>query len=175
MTTTPPSAAGSFAMSARILCGSLMAGLAIFGVVLFFVLGTEGTPPVWVPVAQVAAGVAVHVLLETIGYRIPALDTDLSDADARQAARVRWQSSTILRFALSETIAIVSVVGAFVLDGGLWTYVGGAVVSLLLMAVHVWPWARPVDRVATALESSGRQSHLREDFGVPAPGPIQQF
>ena len=175
MTTTPPSAAGSFAMSVRILSGSLMAALVFFGVALFFVLGTEDTPPVWVPVAQVAAGVAVHLVLETIGYRMPPLDTDLSDDDAREAARARWQSSMMLRFALSEAIALASLAAAFVLDGGVWTYLGGAVVSLALMAVHVWPWARPVDRVATALEASGRRSHLREEFGVPVPGPIQQF
>ena len=175
MTTTPPAGAGSFAMSARILSGSLMAALVFFGFALFFVLGADDTPPLWVPLAQVAAGVAVHVLLETVGYRIPPLDTDLSDADAQQAARGRWQTSMMLRFALSEVIALLSLAAAFVLDGGVWTYLGGAVVSLALMAVHVWPGARPVGRVADALEASGRQSHLREEFGLAAPGPIQQF
>ena len=173
MTTSP--GAPAFAQSVRILSGSLMAALVFFGVALFFVLGTEDTPPLWVPVAQVAAGVAVHVLLERIGYRIPPLDTDLSDADAQQAARARWQTSMMLRFALSEAIALVSLAAAFVLDGGVWTYLGGAVVSLALMAVHVWPGARPVGRVADALEASGRQSHLREEFGLAAPGPIQQY
>ena len=173
MTTSP--GAPAFAQSVRILSGSLMAALVFFGVALFFVLGSEDTPPLWVPVAQVAAGVAVHVLLETIGYRVPPLDTDLSDADAQQAARARWQTSMMLRFALSEAIALLSLAAAFVLDGGVWTYLGGAVVSLALMAVHVWPGARPVGKVADALEASGRRSHLREEFGVPAPGPIQQF
>lgn len=81
----------------------------------------------------------------------------------------------ILRFALSEVIAIASLVAAFVVEGGILTYAVGAVVSLVLMAVHVWPSARPVGRVADALEAAGRRTTLREEFGVPAPGPIQQF
>ena len=81
----------------------------------------------------------------------------------------------MLRFALSEVIAIASLVAAFVVEGGLGAYAVGALVSLALMAVHVWPWARPVTKVADALEASGRPSFLRETFGVPAQGPIQQF
>jgi hypothetical protein len=162
-------------MSARILSGALMAGLVFIGIAMFFVLGTDDTPPTWLPVAQVVAGVGVHTLLEAIGYRVPPLDPDLSDADAEQASATRWQSSMTLRFALSEAIAIVSLVAAFVLEGGILAYAVGAVVSLVLMAVHVWPWARPVGKVAEALEAAGRRSTLREAFGVPAPGPIQQY
>jgi hypothetical protein len=73
----------------------------------------------------------------------------------------------ILRFAVSEFIAIASIAAAFVLpDGDILTYLGGAVVSLVLMGVHVWPWARPVGKTADALEASGRASGLREAFGV---------
>lgn len=81
----------------------------------------------------------------------------------------------MLRFALCELIAIASLVLAFALEGGILTYAIGAVVSLALMAVHVWPWSRPVTKVANALEAAGRTSHLREAFGLAAPGPIQQF
>lgn len=174
MTTTPPPAP-PFAQSARILSGALMAGLVLVGIALFSVLGTEDTPPLWLVVAQLGAGVGVHVLLESIGYRIRPLDRDLDDAQAELAARTAWQSSTMLRFALSEAIAIVSLVAAFVLEGGILTYAVGAVVSLALMVVHVWPWSRPVGRVAAALEASGRRTGLREEFGVPSPGPIQQY
>jgi len=173
--TTTPAQAPAFAQSVRILSGALMGGLVFFGIALFFVLGTKDTPPVWLPVAQLAAGVGVHVLLESIGYRTRPLDPDLGDADAEQAARAAWQSSMMLRFALSEAIAIVSVVAAFVVEGGILAYAVGALVSLALMAVHVWPWARPVGKVADALEAAGRRTDLREAFGVPAPGPIQQY
>ncbi|MDT0215354.1 hypothetical protein Q9R29_15790 [Rothia sp. ARF10] len=174
MTTTPPPAA-PFAQSVRILAGALMAGLVFIGIAMLFVLGTDDTPPLWLVVAQLAAGVVVHLLLESVGYRVQPLDPDLSDADAETAARARWQSTMILRFALSEAIAIASLAAAFVVEGGILAYAVGAVVSLALMAVHVWPSARPVRKVAAALEAAGRRTTLREEFGVPAPGPIQQF
>jgi hypothetical protein len=82
----------------------------------------------------------------------------------------------IMRFAIAEFVAIASVAAAFVLpDGSILTYLGGAVVSLVLMVVHVWPGARPVGKVADALEAGGRRSGLREAFGLSAPGPIQRL
>lgn len=175
MTTTSPPTAAAFAQSVRTLSGALMAGLVVVGIALFFVLGTDDTPPLWLVVAQLGAGVGAHVLLEAVGYRTRPLDPDLDDAGAALAARAAWQTSMILRFALSEAIAIASLAAAFVLEGGIMAYAVGAVVSLALMAVHVWPWARPVGKMADALEASGRRTGLREAFGVPAPGPIQQF
>lgn len=173
--TTSPDAATPFALSARILSGTLMAALVFIGISLFFVLGTDTTPPTWVPLAQLAAGIAIHFVVEAIGYRPQPLDPSMSDEDAATAARTRWQSSMILRFALIEAIAIVSIVVAFVVDGGVWTYAVGALVSLALMALHVWPAARSVGKTADALEAQGQSSFLREAFGVPAPGAIQQF
>lgn len=175
--TTPPlhATATAFALSARTLTGSLMGALVLFGVVLSFVLGTSTTPPPWVPLVQLIAGVAIHFLVEAVGYRPEPLDAEMDDEEASAAGRLRWQSSMMLRFAMVEVIAIASVVVAFVTDGGVWTYAGGALVSLALMAVHVWPGSRSVTRTAEALEADGRASFLRESFGLPAPGPVQQF
>lgn len=172
---SPDATAPAFAVSARTLTGALMGALVMFGVVLSFVLGTTPAPPVWVPLAQLLAGVALHVLVETIGYRVEPLDPGMADDEAAAVARVRWQSSMILRFALVESLAIASIVAAFVVDGGVWTYAGGALVSLVLMAVHAWPGSRSVTRTAGALEARGQDSFLHETFGLPAPGPIQQF
>ena len=152
-----------------------MAALVFIGISLFFVLGTDTTPPTWVPLAQLAAGVAIHFAVEAIGYRVQPLDPSMSDEDAATAARTRWQSSMILRFALIEVLALASLVAAFVIDGGVWTYAVGALVSLVLMAVHVWPAARSVGKTADALEAQGQASFLRESFGLPAVGPLQQF
>lgn len=165
---TSPSGA-QFAMSARILSSTLMGALVFIGVALVFVLPTDETPPLWVPLAQVAAGVAVHVALEAIGYRVQPLDPGQSDDDAAAAGRLRWQSAMILRFALSEFVALASIAAAFVLQtGGFLVYAVGALVSLVLMFVHVWPWARPVGRTADALEANGKASHLRQTFGLPS-------
>ncbi|WP_353953551.1 hypothetical protein V6K52_09115 [Knoellia sp. S7-12] len=172
--TTSPAAAAPFALSARILSGTLMGALVFMGMALFFVLGTEATPPLWVPLAQFGAGIVIHFVVEAIGYRPQPLDPSMSDPDAATAARTRWQSSMILRFALIEAVAIASLAAAFVIDGGVWTYAVGALVSLLLMGVHVWPAGRSVGKTANALESQGQASFLREAFGLPIPGPIQQ-
>ena len=175
MTTTPPEAAVPFATSARVLTGAILGALIFIGVALFFALGTDATPPMWVPLAQLAAGVGVHFLVETIGYRTEPLDPGMSDTDAAVVARTRWQSSMMVRMVLIEAIAILSIVVAFVIDGGVWTYVGGAVVSLVLLAIHVWPSSRSVTKSADALEAKGQASFLRESFGLPAAGPLQQF
>lgn len=173
--TTPATSTTAFAQSVRILSGALMGALVMMGLVLFLVLGTDATPPLWVPIAQLVAGVAVHLLVEAIGYRPAPLAPSMSDNEADAAARTAWQSAQMMRFALIEAIAIGSFVLAFVIDGGVVTYVGGALVSLALMAVHVWPGSRPVGKTAAALEAQGRKTTLREAFGQSSPGPIQQF
>lgn len=165
-----------FALSTRLLSGSLMSAPLIMGMALFYVLPTDETPPVWVFLALVVAGVAIHVFLEAFGYRVQALDPSMSDDDAAAAGRVRWQSSMILRFALSEFVALASIVAAFVIEpGGFVGYAVGALVSLVLMIVHVWPWARPIGKTADALEAAGQPSYLREAFGLSAPGPFQRL
>jgi hypothetical protein len=158
----------------RLVAGTLISGLFFITLALFFVLPTDETPPIWVPLAQLGAGVAVHLMVETIGYRPAALDPSLDEDAAVAQGMVRYQGAMILRFALIEAIAIVSIALAFVLpEGGFLTFVGGAVVSFVLMAVHVWPWARPVGRSADALEARGRRSGLRESFGHSPDGPIR--
>ena len=160
----------------RLVAGTLISGLLFIALALFFVLPTDEVPPLWVPLAQLAAGVAVHVMVEAIGYRPAALDPSLDEEAAVAQGMVRYQGAMILRFALIEAIAIVSIALAFVLpEGGFLTFAGGAVVSLVLMAIHVWPWARPVGRSAAALEAAGRRSGLREQFGHASSGPIQRL
>jgi hypothetical protein len=174
--TTPLPASAPFALSTRLLAGSLMGALVVIGVALSVVLPAPDTFPLAPLAVQVLAGVAAHLLLDAVGYRTPALATDLTDDQAAAQARTRWQALMIMRFAIAEFVAIASVAAAFVLpNGSILTYLGGAVVSLVLMVVHVWPGARPVGKVADALEAGGRRSGLREAFGLSAPGPIQRL
>lgn len=173
-TLQPPGA--PFAQSTRILVATLMGALVMIGVALAFVLPPDGSPSVVVLLVQLVAGVGVHGVLEAIGYRTPALATNLTEEAAAAEARTRWQAGMILRFAIAESIAIASIAAAFVLpDGDLSVYLGGALVALVLMAVHVWPGARPVGRIADALEADGRRSGLRETFGLSPAGPIQHL
>ena len=160
-----------FVMSHRILVGALMAALVFIGMALLFVLPLDQAPPLWVPLAQLAAGAGIHLVLEAIGYRTPPLEPSLDDDAAAAQALVRYQSGMFLRFALCEAVAIASIALAFVLPTGGWVVYGvGAVVSLVLMVVHVWPWSRPVGKAADALEASGRSSRLREVFGIAGAG-----
>jgi hypothetical protein len=170
MTATPPDrpSAASFATQHRALVGSLISGLVVIALALAFVLPTGETPPGWVALGLIAAGVVDHLVLDAVGYRLPPLDPSLDDDAAAAEARVRYQTSTILRFAMSEVIAIVSVALAFVLpEGGFSTFAVGAGVSVSLMGVHVWPSARPIGRAADSLEAAGQRSGLRETFGLP--------
>jgi hypothetical protein len=71
----------------------------------------------------------------------------------------------VKRFAFSEAIAIVSIAAAFWLaEGGFLGYVTGALVSLALMVLQVWPTPRAVERTAAALERDGG-TYLREALG----------
>jgi len=116
------------------------------------------------------------MLLDAVGYRTQPLASDLTEEAAVAQAQARWQAGMILRFALAELIAIVSIAAAFVLpEGDITVYLGGALVSLVLMVVHVWPGARPVGKAATALEAGGTRSGLRETFGLSEPGPVQRL
>ncbi len=165
-----------FAAQNRLVAGTLVSGLFVIGLALYFVLPSDEAPPVWVLAAQLAAGVAVHLAIEAIGYRAVPLDPSLDRDHAVAQGMVRYQAGMLLRFALAESIAIASIALAFVLsEGGFLTYAGGAVVALVLMGVHVWPWARPVGKAADQLEAGGQQSRLREVFGLPEPGPIQRL
>ena len=165
----------------RVLAGSLAGGVLVLAVAMWFVLGSEddalAAPPLALLVALLVAlpviGVAVHVVLDVIGYRPAPLDPALPADEAVREAMVRYQAGTVLRFAVSEAVAIVAIAASFVVSsGGYLLVLGGCAVTLALVAVHVWPWRRPVDRTATALERDGARSGLREAFGVGTSGGV---
>jgi hypothetical protein len=132
-------------------------------------------PPLWLLVAQVAAAFGVHLLVEAIGYRTAALHVETTEAEARALSSRAFTTSTIVRLSLCESIALGSIAAGFLVDSG--GYVGiltGAAISLALLAVHAWPRAGAVDRLATALEREGARSYLREQLGLGLSGPIQE-
>jgi hypothetical protein len=163
------------AQTTRILAGGLMGALVVMAIALYAVLSVTSdvaaTPPLWLVGAQVAAGLSVHYFNEAVGYRTPAIPPGTPREAAETQARVAFQSAMVRRFAFSEAIAIGSIVAAFIVSsGGFLGYVSGALVSLALMVVHVWPWARPVARTAASLERDGARSYLLEAFGLSGPG-----
>ncbi|GAA4675266.1 hypothetical protein [Nocardioides nanhaiensis] len=150
----------------RTVVGAVMGSLVVIGLTLWVTLPPDEALSAPDPVAAaglVVAGLALHLVIEAVGYRAPALPPGQDTATTSRQAGERLMSGTVLRLALSETIAFVALALTFVLTPStILTYAVGAVVSLALLARHAWPSARVVDRVATALEADGARSGLRE-------------
>ena len=165
----------------QVLAGAMMSSLVLLAVVVAFALPGDdrfAAPPMWLLAAQFGAGAGLFVLIEKVGYRTVALDPETDQQSATTQAFAAFQSGTIVRFALSEVVALGSLATAFVIDdGGVTGYATGAVVSLALMGYHAWPWSRPVDRTVAILERDGGRSHLREGLGLPHKlgGAVQEL
>lgn len=165
-----PAAAASLRLMTLALIGSVGAIL----LALSFVLppGDEALSPV-AALVQLVAALALHVVLDRIGYAVPALDRSLDVDQATGRAMVINQQRTVFRFVFAESIFIISLALAFagVVAGGFWVVAVGAVLALALLGVHVYPWRRPVERTAERLEADGARTRLREAFGVSGGGP----
>ncbi len=160
----------------RILVLALMWSLVLIAFAMYFVLASSddglARPPLWLVAAQVGAGVLVHVVVETVGYRVRAIAPGTPEAEARTRSGGAFRSALILRIALAEAIAVASLAAAFVVEsGGFLGYVTGAVVSLVLVGFHGWPWTRPIDKTTESLERDGARSYLREQLGLPTAPP----
>lgn len=165
-----------------ILAGALMLALVIIPVALYFVVSTDEEalqmPSLALLVALPVAGVLVHVAVEAVGYRTQPIAPGTPEDEARSQSVARWQAQMVQRFALCEVIAIVSIALCFVVSpGGYVLTLVGCATSLVLMAVHVFPWSRPVNRFTDSLEKDGARSGLPEAFGMPprSGGAIQEL
>jgi len=162
----------------QILAGSVMGSVVIAAIVLgvAFPSGERfDAPPLWLVGAQVAAAVVVHLVVEAIGYRTTPLHVESTEAEARVQAMQAFNSGTVVRLGLCESIALGSVVAAFLIDsGGYLSILSGAAISLVLLAVHAWPGDGPIGKTVTSLERNGARSYLREQLGLGSVGPIQE-
>ncbi len=158
----------------KILVGAVVAALFLMAVALTFVLGF-GPPPIGTVVILLVLGVLAHVLIENVGYRAAALPLDLDATTARSRAVAVFRTTLMMRLAMSESVAFFGLVFAFV-GRTVLTYDLGAAISVLLLALHVWPSRRSVDRVVANLEKDGAQTGLSAllGFGGPMDGPIQR-
>lgn len=150
----------------RIVALAVMWGLVVLAFVVYFAFsgrdGAYDAPPLAALAAPPIAGLVVHALLESIGYRVPSLEVDHDTAEVMRLAGLRYTSALARRMVLCEFIALASLAGAFVVDeGGFTVYVVGAAVSLALLAVHGWPSERSIAKVEASLERREVTSHLR--------------
>jgi len=150
----------------RTVVGAVMGSLVVIGLTLWVTLPPEealDAPDPLAAVGLLAAGAAVHLVLESLGYRATPIEPGLDAETTRTRAGERLMSGVVLRLAISETPAFVALALTFVLTPStILTYAVGAVVSLALLARHAWPSARVIDKVATALERDGARTGLRE-------------
>jgi hypothetical protein len=164
----------------QVLILKLLAYSGVVSIILGYVLSSESSltqlPALQVVGLQVAGGVALHLLSELVGYRVPAIPAGTPPEEARHTAVVAYAGATARRFALCHSLAIVSIALAFlVTQGPFLTYLVGAVISGALVVYHNYPWERPVARTRDSLERDGGRSFLMESFGfeseavVPAP------
>ena len=135
-------------------------------------------PTLWLVGAQVFAGLSIHALLDTIGYRVPAILPGTPADEAQKAGVAAYTQRTVIRLALSELVALASLAYVFAMGGhDRVGYVTGALVSIVLLSIHVWPWSRPIDRTLAGLQRDGARVPLREAFGLEPKltGPIQEL
>lgn len=155
----------------RILIGALAGGLVIFGIVLYTELPSGDYPPIWVPWALGGLAVISHLLSRRAGLKLKPVPAGTLPAEAMKTAMATFQALTILRFALSEAVAIVALVLSFVVPPQTWmTYLIGGVLALILLAVNVWPSPTVISRVQQQLDRDGGQSFLGDALLGLAPG-----
>jgi F0F1-type ATP synthase membrane subunit c/vacuolar-type H+-ATPase subunit K len=160
----------------RLLVGAVVGAIFLMAVAFSFVLGFAA-PALWTVLVLLLLGAVVYAVLDRTGYRVAAIYPQLPADQARAQAITAFQGSLIRRLVLAESVAIVAIVLAFVAGRSVLVFDVGAAVSVLLLAVHVWPSIRTVDRVVAGLERDGAHTGLREmlGFGGPADGPVTRL
>jgi hypothetical protein len=169
-----PAAVMSPLRSFRILAAALMAALVVIGIALASIFGggqartnRDGTvehlhtPAGWVYLVIVAMGAIAAGLVQLGGYRVPAIAPDADPAVARATGLQSYRVTMILRFAISESVAIVSIALLFAIASNtILPYVLAAAISFVLMAYHVWPSYALISRVQQQLDRNGGRSEL---------------
>lgn len=162
---TPP---GGQLRQLRLMVAALLAAPVIVVVAMWFVLGHTLTDPTPWPfvIAVVAVGLVGELVLRTYGYRTVILPRGLSRSEAIARSRLSYQAALFRRTSIAELPMLIALALAFVTYGGFYLVLFGAAVTLNLLAVHVWPSERSVDRTMVSLELDGSPSHLREALGM---------
>lgn len=154
---------------------SFLTTIPALGVVMVIVAGLEEYPSPVVAGALFVLNLLAFALAELIGYRTPALDPATSPEAARASGLLALQSTTMLRLAITEAPAILSVAATFViLPTTAWTYIVSGFWALLSVAWHGWPSRRVLRKLEASLDRNGARSQLSELTGGPATPGLQQ-
>ena len=164
--------------SLRILVGALLSAAVVVVAAMAIPLGTvdgafEPTPLIAVPVV-LALGSAL--VCETVGYRHPAIAPGTAKDQAMRQATAAYSTGTLLRFALSEVVLVLTLALGFVLPtGGYLALLVAAPITMALVWFECWPRERPIARSQASLERDGGVSHLRAAYGLRTDTVIQEL
>lgn len=158
----------------RVLTGTLIGAIVVLAVVAVVVLGLDEYPSPVVAGALFVINVVAFGIAELVGYRTPALAPDTEPEAALHDGLNALQQTTIVRFAITEAPAILSLAWAFVAESG-WVYLVGGFWALLSMAWHVWPSRRIAAKLERSLDREGARSGLTQVFGGTSGPGYQQY
>lgn len=156
--------------SLKILVGGIAGGIVLMGVALAFILKFTA-PPLWAVVVLLVIGLGAHTLIKAVGYRVRPIPAQTPSQEAGTRSMGVFRSLMMLRMALAESVALIGIVLAFITTQRSWlVFAVGAAVSLLLIALHVWPSRSSVDRVVVGLEKDGARTGLHDILGLGRGG-----
>lgn len=141
---------------------TLMSAVVMIGVVLIFI--TPGRPVELLPmVVGVALGAIIAGTMRVVGYQQQPLPLD--KPVSATAALAAYRSGMMLRFALAESVALISFALTVGFRGNVVSYLPGAAISLVLLFLDVLPNRTNVRRVEERLDRDGARSGLSALFG----------
>ena len=152
----------------RTMVSAVMGSLVIIGVALWFVLTDHAELPevLWLAIV-VLLGAGAAGLIQSVGFRTPAIAPGETSEESARQARSAFQSGTISRMAMAEMPAIASIAVAFVApEGGFVLYLLGAAISLGLLAAYVLPSDSTIARTQQSLEREGGRADLNAALSV---------
>lgn len=164
-----PAAGQAGLQSLRVTCAAVITTPLVILLALVFLLqdSSTGSPPAWALAVPVVQAAVVALVVSTVGYRTVAIAPGTREEEARRTSLSAFTATTLVRLVLPESVAIVAVALAFVVEeGGLLVYVVGMVLGMVLMIWFGWPGERSITRVQESLEREGARSHLREALGT---------
>lgn len=148
----------------RLTLGFLVGSLLLFGVVVYSIDKNGDLPPSWVLWTLGGLAVCSHLLCQTVGFNLKPVPTGTPPAKAMVMAGAAFQASTLLRFALSEAVAIVALALSFAVLPASWmTYLIGAVLTLILIGST----SGPVLPSSARLSSGSIETVVSPCFATP--------
>lgn len=159
---TTPSDPSTALSTLRVTAGALVTTpLFILLAVSFVLPRDDGTAPMWAFGAVAMVALAATSVVTTVGYRTAAIAPGTPEDQARATSLAALTSTTLLRCALTEAIAILGLALAFVVpQGGLVLCIAAAATSVVLSILFSFPSDRIVGRIRESLEREGGRSGI---------------